>query len=139
MTRYKNIVWVGLLAALLTLAPAAWADPPMSPRRSLQNEIQQDRRELRDSRQEFKSDLKDLRQDRQEFRRDRRSGAGAEEIARDKAEIRESLDNLRDSRREFRQDQRELNRDVNEYEWRYGDRNRDNRSWWNPSGWWNWR
>jgi len=142
MTRYKNIVWMGLLAgALGTLAPAASADPARSYRRSLQNEIQQDRRELRDSRQELKTDLKELKEDRREFRQDRRSGASVEELARDKAEIRESLDNLRDSRREVGQDRRELNRDLSEYEWRYGDRNRDrdNRGWWNPYSWWNWR
>jgi septal ring factor EnvC (AmiA/AmiB activator) len=141
MTRYKKIVWTGLLAAVLgPLADAASADPPRSQRRSLQNEIQQDRRELRDSRQDFKSDRKDLNQDRREFRQDRRSGASAEELARDKAEIRESLDNLRDSRREVEQDRRELNRDLREYEWRFGDRERDyRRDWWNPGSWWNWR
>ena len=53
MTRYKHIVWTGLLAgALVTLAHAASADPPGSYRRSLKSEIQQDRAELRDSRQE---------------------------------------------------------------------------------------
>jgi septal ring factor EnvC (AmiA/AmiB activator) len=140
MTRYKNIVWTGLLAgALVTLAHAASADPPRSYRQSLQNEIQQDRRELRDSRQELKIDLKALKEDRREFRQDRRSGAGVEELARDKAEIRESRDNWRDSRWEVGQDRRELNRDLREYEWRYGDRDRDNRSWWNPYSWWNWR
>jgi septal ring factor EnvC (AmiA/AmiB activator) len=140
MARYKKIIWTGLVAgALVTPAHAAFADPPHSYRRSLQNEIQQDRRELRDSRQELKSNLKDLQQDRREFRQDRRSGAGAEELARDKAEIRESLDNARDSRREVRQDRRELNRDLREYDWRYGDRDRDNRGWWNPYSWWNWR
>jgi septal ring factor EnvC (AmiA/AmiB activator) len=140
MVRYNHIVLASLLAGvLLTPVGAAWADPPGSHRRGLQNEIQQDRRELRDSRQEFNSDLKDLRQDRREFRQDRRSGASAEELARDKAEIRESRDNLRDSRRDLRRDQRELNWDVNEYNRRYGDRDRDNRSWWNPFGWWNWR
>lgn len=142
MTRYKNSVWLGLLAgALLTLAHAASADPPRSYRRSLQNEIQQDRRELRDSRQEFKSDLKELKEDQRELRKDRRSGASTEELARDKAEIRESWDNLRDSRREVGQDRRELNRDLSEYEWRYVDRERErnNRGWWNPYSWWNWR
>jgi septal ring factor EnvC (AmiA/AmiB activator) len=140
MTRYKKIVWTGLLAAVLgTLAGAASADPPRSHRRSLQNEIQQDRRELRDSRQDFKSDRKELNQDRREFRQDRRSGASAEELAQDKAEIRESFDNLRDSRREVEQERRELNRDLREYERRYGDRERDHRDWWNPGGWWNWR
>jgi septal ring factor EnvC (AmiA/AmiB activator) len=140
MTRHKKIVWMGLLAgALLIPAYASWADPPLSRRRSLQNEIQQDRRELRDSRQELNGNLKDLRQDRREFRQDRRSGAGADELARDKADIRESLDNLKDSRREVGQDRRELNRDIREYDWRYGDRDRDNRRWWNPFGWWNWR
>ena len=140
MTRYKNIVGTALLAgALVALAHAASADPPRSYRRSLQNEIQQDRRELRDSRQDLKSDLKELKEDRREFRQDRRSGASLEELARDKAEIRESLDNLRDSRREVGQDRRELNRDLSEYEWRYGDWDRDNRGWWNPYSWWNWR
>ena len=140
VTRYKKIIWTVLLAgALVTLAHTASADPPGSYRRSLQNEIQQDRRELRDSRQEFKGDVKELKQDRREFRQDRKSGASVEELARDKAEIRESLDNLRDSRRELKQDRRELNRDLSEYEWRYGDRDRDNRGWWNPFSWWNWR
>ncbi len=142
MTRYKSIVWTGLLACVLvTLAHAASADPPRSYRQSLQNEIQQDRRELRDSRQELKSDLKELKEDRREFRQDRRSGASVEELARDKAEIRQSLDNLRDTQREIGQDRRELSRDLSEYEWRYGDRDRDrnNRSWWNPYSWWNWR
>jgi septal ring factor EnvC (AmiA/AmiB activator) len=142
MTRYKKTVWTGLLVgALVTLAHAASADPPRSYRRSLQNEIQQDRRQLRDSRQELKTDLKELKEDRREFRQDRKSGASVEELARDKAEIRESLDNLRDSQRDVRQDRRELNRDLSEYEWRYGDRDRDrdNRGWWNPYSWWNWR
>src|SRR2546428_13862683 len=85
MTRYKNIVWTGLLAgALVTLAHAASADPPRSYRQSLQNEIQQDRRELRDSRQELKSDLKALKEDRRGVRKDRRSGGGAEETAPEK-------------------------------------------------------
>jgi Skp family chaperone for outer membrane proteins len=96
MTRYKNIVWTGLLAgALVTLAHVASADPPGSYRRSLKNEIQQDRRELQDSRQELKSDLNELKQDRREYRQDRGSGASVEELARDKAEIRESQDDLR--------------------------------------------
>ena len=140
MTRFKNIVWTGLLAGgLVMLAHVASADPPGSYRRSLKNEIQEDRRELRDSRQELKSDLNELKQDRREFRQDRRSGASVEELARDKAEIRESQDNLRDSRRDVAQDRRELNRDLREYDWRYSDRDRDNRSWWNPYNWWNWR
>ena len=140
MTRSKKIVWTGLLAGgLVTLAHVASAEPPGSYRRNLKNEIQEDRRELRDSRQELKSDLNELKQDRREFRQDRRSGASVEELARDKAEIRESQDNLRDSRREVVKDQRELNRDLREYDWRYGDRDRDNRSWLNPYSWWNWR
>jgi chromosome segregation ATPase len=140
MMRYTKTVWLGLLAgALVTLAHAASADPPGSYRRSLKNEIQQDRGELRDSRQELKSELKELKQDRREFRQDRKAGASAEELARDKAAIRESLDDVQDSRREVRRDRRELNRDVSEYEWRYGDRDRDDRSWWNPFSWWNWR
>jgi septal ring factor EnvC (AmiA/AmiB activator) len=142
MTRFKNMNMgrAGLLAgAILTLTHAASADPPGSYRRNLKNEIQQDRRELRDSRQEFKSDRKELQQDRREFRQDRRSGAGDEELARDKAEIHESLENFRDSRREVARDRRELNRDLREYDWRYGDRDRDNRGWRNPFGWWNWR
>jgi septal ring factor EnvC (AmiA/AmiB activator) len=140
MTRYENFVWMGLLAgALLTLPHAASADPRGSYRRGLKNEIQQDRRELRDSRQEFKSDLDELKQDRREFRQDRRSGASNEELARDKAEIRESLDNLRDSRREVEKDRRELNRDLSEYDWRYGDRDRDDRRWWAPDNWRSWR
>ena len=140
MTRYKNIVWTGLFAgALVTLPQAALGDPPVSHRRSLKNEIQQDRREVRESRQELKSDLNELKQDRREFRQDRGSGASVEELARDKAEIRESQDNLRDSRREVAKDRRELNRDLREYDWRYGDRDRDDRGWWNPFSWWNWR
>jgi septal ring factor EnvC (AmiA/AmiB activator) len=136
MTRYKKLVWTGLLAgALLALPYAASADPRGSYRRGLKNEIQQDRRELRDSRQEFKSDLEELKEDRREYRQDRRSGASNEELARDKAEIRESLDNLRDSRREVEQDQRELNRNLNEYDWRSGDRDRDDRGWWGRSWW----
>ena len=139
MTRFNNMVWTGLLAgALVALPQAASADPRGSNRRSLKNEIQQDRRELQDSRQELKGDRNELKQDRREFRQDRRSGASVEELARDKAEIRESQENLRDSRREVSQDRRELNRDLREYEWRY-DRDRDNRGWWNPSSWWNWR
>jgi septal ring factor EnvC (AmiA/AmiB activator) len=140
MTRYKSIVSTSLLAVVLaTLADAASADPPRSQRRSLKSEIQQDRQELRDSRQDFKSDRKELNQDRREFRQDRKSGASAEELARDKAEIRESLDNLRDSRREVEQDRHELNRDLRKYERRYGDRERYYRDWWNPGSWWNWR
>jgi septal ring factor EnvC (AmiA/AmiB activator) len=123
MTRYKKLVWTDLLAgALLALPYPAFADPRGSYRRGLKNEIQQDRRELRDSKQEFKSDLEELKEDRREYRQDRRPGASNEELARDKAEIRESLDNLRDSRRELEQDQLELNRNLNEYDWRYGDR-----------------
>jgi septal ring factor EnvC (AmiA/AmiB activator) len=137
MTRFKNMAWAGLLAGVLvTLPHTASADPPGSYRRSLKNEIQQDRRELRDSHQEFKSDRKELQQDRRELRQDRRSEAGGEELARDKAEIHESLENFRDSRREVAKDRRELNRDLREYDWRYGDRQRDNRGRWN---WWNWR
>jgi septal ring factor EnvC (AmiA/AmiB activator) len=140
MTRYKNIVWTVLLVgALATLPHAASGDPRGSYRRSLKNEIQQDRRELRDSRQELKSDLNELKQDRREFRQDRGSGASVEELARDKAEMRESQDNLRDSRREVSQDRRELSRDLREYDWRYGDGDHDNRSWWNPFNWWSWR
>ena len=140
MVRYKNIVWMGLLAgAVITLPQAASGDPRGSYRRSLKNEIQQDRRELQDSRQELKSDLHELKQDRREFRQDRKSGASVEELARDKAEIRESQDNVRDSRREVTQDRRELDRDLREYNWRYGDRGRDDRGWWNPLSWWNWR
>ena len=140
MTRFKNIVWTGFFAGVIvTLSGAASADPPGSYRRSLKNEIQQDRRDLRDSRQELKSDRNELNQDRREFRQDRKSGASAEELARDKAEIRESQGGLRESRREVTQDRRELNRDLREYEWRYGDRDSDNRGWWNPFGWWNWR
>jgi hypothetical protein len=55
------------------------------------------------------------------------------------AEIRESQDNLLNSRREVAKDRRELTRDLREYDWRYGDRDRDNRGWWNPFSWWNWR
>jgi chromosome segregation ATPase len=140
MTQFKNLVRTGLVAgSLVTLAHAASADPPGSYRRSLKNDIQQDRRELRDSRQELKSERNELQQDRREFRQDRGSEASAEELARDKAEIRESQDNLRDSRRDVAQDRRELNRDLREYDWRYGDRDRDNRGWWNPFSWWSWR
>jgi septal ring factor EnvC (AmiA/AmiB activator) len=140
MTRFKNIVWTGFLAGVLvTLPGAASGEPPGSYRRSLKNEIQQDRRDLRDSRQELKSDLNELKEDRREFRQDRKSGASVEELARDRAEIRESLDNLKESRQEVLQDRRELNRDLREYDWRYGDRDSDNRGWWNPFSWWNWR
>ena len=140
MTRSINIMWMGLLAgALIALPQAASGDPRGSSRRDLKNEIQQDRRELQDSRQELKSDLYELKQDRREFRRDRRSKASVEELARDKAEIRESQDNLRESRREVAQDRRELDRDIREYNWRYVDRARDDRGWWNPFSWWNWR
>jgi septal ring factor EnvC (AmiA/AmiB activator) len=128
-----------IVSALVIVPYTALADPPGSYRRALKSEIQQDRRELRDSRQELKSNLNELKQDRREFRQDRRSGASTEELARDKAEIRDTLNSVRDSRREVEQDRRDLNRDLREYEWRYGDRSRDNRGWWNPFGWWNWR
>lgn len=140
MTRYKNIVWMVLTAvALVALSHTASADPRGSSRRGLKNEIQRDRQELRDSRQELQSDRNELKKDQREYRQNRRSGASKEELARDKAEIRESQENLRDSRREVDKDRRELNRDLGEYEWRYGDRDRDNRGWWDSYGWRNWR
>jgi hypothetical protein len=42
------------------------------------------------------------------------------------------LEDLQDSRRQVERDRRELNRDLNEFDWRFGDRDRD--SWW--SSWW---
>ena len=139
MRKHEKIVWLGLLGgALLTLPQAAAADHRGSSRRGLETEIQRDQRELRNSREEFRNDRDELERDRREYRQDRRSGASAEELARDKAEVRESLDNLRDSRREVENDRRELNRDRNEYEWRYGNRDGDDRRWWDRDSW-SWR
>ena len=139
MGRNKKTVWTGFLAvALLTLPLAASADHRGSYRRGLENEIQRDQRELQGSTQELKRDRREMERDRREYRQDRRSGASSEELARDKAEIRESLDNLRDSRREVENDRRELNRDLSEYDWRYGERERENRRWWDRDSW-SWR
>jgi hypothetical protein len=124
MNKFKSIVLAGLIGGALLAPGAVWADSRGSNRRSLENEIRQDRRELRNSRQEFRNDVRDYRQDRRELWQDRRQGASPEEIARDRAEVRESLGELKDSRRELRQDRRELNRDLNDYYWRYGDRDR---------------
>lgn len=125
MNKFKTTILAGLVGGAL-LAPAAlWADSRGSNRRSLENEIRQDRRDLNNSRREFRNDLRDYRQDRRELWQDRRQGASSAEIARDRAEVRESLDELRDSRRDVWQDRRELNRDLNQYYWRYGDRDRD--------------
>jgi hypothetical protein len=76
MTRYKNIVWTGLLVdALATPAHAVSADPPRS-----YGEVLKTRSSRTDGNCAIvarikKTDLKELKEDRREFRQDRKSGA----------------------------------------------------------------
>ncbi len=157
MKRASKIVVGGLAANMIWIfagSPAS-ADVWSSRRPDARQEIERDRRAIREGRQELRNDYQELQRDRQELRRDLRSGASPGEIARDRAEIRQDRREIIKDRRDLNNDLQEYRRDMRGYQdrfgaWdrsdrRYGEYRRDRRdeeeiSWrdrW--PGWWGWR
>lgn len=110
----RVVAGIAMLGGLLVFTSAASADWSNRGR-----EFRRDRRELWGARRELRSDL--------------RHGAGAAQIARDRAAIARERRELWQDRRDWRDDRWGHDRYPNQY-WRWRDDDPDRRN-----GWWNWR
>jgi hypothetical protein len=108
-------------------------------RQAARQEIRQNWREIYNDRAELRRDIQEYGQDREALYRAYRRGASPAEIARLRGEVRESAREVAQDRRELRGDYWELRRDLDRYNYSYGNYDRyGSGSWWgwNNSDWW---